>query len=295
LDAGVSALWDWLASSSLYGFSGFETLFTVLIYTIVEHAYCLKFKAGSAQAGHLNLKRGILYSLRDGAVYIAPLFALDFTLTKRYTGSEPGRIAIAAQSFLQRERVLPAMAPTAAQVVLEVLVAIIIYDFGFFIIHWTLHASTTLYRVFHAKHHQSVEVPVVVLPALNRQPSPSGSGRAAAVVVGDPADVMSHPLHTNQLHIVERVVLILCANESLKVIGAHVLSRTVFIVAFIWLLVWNHTPYTHEEMRARGGGKCKGGRGQQKRHVLHHVHGDKYFQPFFTYLDDYVVPVLRGR
>ena len=81
------------------------------------------------------------------------------------------------------------------------------------------------------------------------------------------------------------------ANFSLNIIHAHVLTRTLFVPVFVWLLVEIHSgmdlPWAYEKVLPEGWG------GGSRKHMRHHVSkmgevegkGEKGFEPFFCWGD----------
>jgi cholesterol 25-hydroxylase len=153
-------------------------------------------------------------------------------------------------SPLQTRRALPGISPTSRRLALELITSFLIYDTLFFIFHLSLHIFPPLRR-FHTPHHSH--------------------------------PTQLHPQITNQLSIFERLGLVLLANFSLNIIGAHVLTRTLFVPVFVWLLVEIHSgmelPWGYEKLLPRGWG------GGARKHARHHVLGKEGFEPFFGWWD----------
>ncbi|KAI4245270.1 MAG: hypothetical protein L6R40_002627 [Gallowayella cf. fulva] len=223
-----------LRHSSLFTLSTFETWWTVLIYAIIEVSYTYRF----AKNPHLRLanhrNNGTTVSkplpkmqrpkhrIKEALTYICPLLSLDLTLIKKYAGVSVHDIASSGNynpqtlkksihatflaptlhnftisSPLQIRRALPLAAPTSREMALQLIASIIIYDTLFFLFHLSLH-HVPLLAALHSKHHNHAEI---------------------------------NPQITNQLDIAERLGLVLLANFSLNIIGAHVLTRMVFVGA----------------------------------------------------------------
>lgn len=87
------------------------------------------------------------------------------------------------------------------------MVSLVLYDTLFFLFHPSLHLLHGL-RSWHRPHHKHGEM---------------------------------HLQITNQLHVFERMGLVLLANFSLNIIGSHVLTRTLLVPLFVWLLVEIHS------------------------------------------------------
>ena len=96
-------------------------------------------------------------------------------------------------------------------------------------------------------------------------------------------DTQINPQVTNQLSIPERLGLVLLANFSLNIIGSHVLTRTIFVPVFVWLLVEVHCgmdlPWAYDKILPRGWG------GGARKHAMHHRTGEAGFEPFFCICD----------
>jgi cholesterol 25-hydroxylase len=86
---------------------------------------------------------------------------------------------------------------------------------------------------------------------------------------------------------VERMMLVLLANFSLNIIGSHVLTRTLFVPLFVWLLVENHSGLDlelgYDKLLPAGWGAGS------KRHAVHHRGGKEFFEPYFCWWDNLLV------
>lgn len=73
------------------------------------------------------------------------------------------------------------------------------------------------------------------------------------------------------------------ANLSLNVIGAHVMTRTLFVPIFVWLLVEIHSgmdlPWAYDKVLPRGWG------GGAEKHMAHHSGKENGYEPFFCWWD----------
>ncbi len=92
-----------------------------------------------------------------------------------------------------------------------------------------------------------------------------------------------NPQITNQLDVLERLGLVLLANFSLNIIGSHVITRTLFVPMFVWLLVEIHSgmdlPWGYDKLLPNGWAAGS------KRHSQHHQTGTRYYAPFFNWWD----------
>lgn len=284
--------------------SYFETIFTVISYSFFEDRYTRLFLRNpelrlsyiesnntgankdetstdfnNPRIRHSEKRRPRMKRpskrITEAILYIGPLLCLDFLLIKKYAGVnredimqvggwtassdigpttsssflQPSIHNFSISSPLQLVRPLPAQAPTTRRIILELIMSMIIYDTLFFFFHLSLHINQFL-RPYHSTHHSHAEI---------------------------------HPQVTNQLHVVERMGLVLLANFSLNIIGSHVITRMVFIPIFTWLLVEIHSgmdlPLGYENILPSGW--AVGAR----KHALHHKLGTSSYEPFFCWWD----------
>lgn len=320
LQPTLTTLWTALLHSPLYKTSYFETLWTVLSYSIIEpyitHIYITQphrrilvqdLRTKDPDAPIPRPPRGMKRPSRrlwEGIVYVFPLLAMDLCLIKKFAGVSrvdmlvSGGYAVSSAlvdtsnstvsigndttttsnihstfliptlhnfslaSPLQTTRALPPQAPTPGKLLTDLLLSFLIYDTLFFFLHLSLHhLPIRRLRSLHAPHHTHTEM---------------------------------HPQITNALSIPERLSLVLLANFSLNIIGAHVLSRTVFVPCFVWMLVELHSGLElsvgFEKVLPRGWAQGS------RMHALHHRVGEGGFEPFFGWWDAALVWwVGRGR
>lgn len=299
----LDRLWTGLKHNSIYRSSTFETFWTVFCYAFIEPWITTVFlkhpewrftnKHRKANQEPLRRPHGMKRPSRrilEGLTYIAPLLLLDLTMIKKFAdvpiedmlvsgnydqsiGQVNCRGNVCHTNFLmpsvhnfsfdsplQTTRALPDQAPSSRRLVLELACSLIIYDAVFFLFHLTLHVLPGL-RTWHAPHHKHAEI---------------------------------HPQITNQLHIVERLGLVLLANFALNIIKSHVLTRTLFVPTFVWLLVEIHSgldlPWGYEKILPEGWA------GGARKHAKHHAIGEGGFEPYFEWCDrlyDYTRSVLR--
>ena len=272
-----------LLTSLIYRSSTFETFWTVIVYAIVEVSYTYRF-ARNPQLRLANLKDGNKCDkpipklqrpknrIREGLTYITPLLIMDLTMIKKFGGVSVRDMAISGNydpktvsmrgnflaptlhrftlnSPLQTQRALPPFPPTSRQIVLQLSTSIFIYDAVFFFFHFALHKLSYISKL-HSTHHKHDEI---------------------------------NPQVTNQLDIGERLGLVLLANFSLNIIKSHVLTRTIFIPMFVWLLVDIHSgmdqPWGYDKILPRDWAAGS------RRHAVHHQYGQKYYEPFFNWWD----------
>jgi cholesterol 25-hydroxylase len=128
--------------------------------------------------------------------------------------------------------------------------ATVLYDLFFCTAHFVLHKVPSLYQHLHKSHHSHPQ--------------------------GMLADV------TGQLALAENLADILLANLALKLVGAHPMTRFLYVPILLLLLVDNHAgfdfPWNYH--RVVPFGVCGGG----PAHFDHHQKSAVHYQPFFTYL-----------
>jgi cholesterol 25-hydroxylase len=298
-------LWSFLRETRIYQWSTFETLWTVFCYALVEvwmtalfirnPGWRLRSKPTVQSADEKQVAvestssrtkpRGMRRPSRrigEILIYMLPLLAMDLTMIKKFADvplsailasggykidfakhgsfgllkSPPRTFLIptfhnfSISSPLQLNRALSQTAPTSRRIAVELITSMIIYDLLFFLFHLSLH-TVPAFRRWHATHHAH--------------------------------DAQLNPQVTNQLSILERLGLVLLANFSLNIIRSHVLTRTVFVPMFVWLLVEIHCgmdlPWGYEKVLPAGWG------GGAKKHMYHHKVGDRGFEPFFCWCD----------
>ena len=289
----LDKLWDKLQGIEPYRWSSFETLWTVFWYGYLEVRMTKIFMAHPQwRFEDLRVKdekpilrvKGMRRPSRRIAeigVYIAPLLLMDFTMIKKFEGvslddilrsgnhdllSASYNVSSTSQhtasflvptfhnftsaSPLQLYRALPTTAPSSRRLVLELCGSFLLYDTLFFLFHLAMH-RLPLIRTYHLPHHKH--------------------------------DVQINPQVTNQLHIFERLGLVLLANFSLNILRSHVLTRTIFVPVFVWLLVEIHSgmdlPLGYEKILPPKWG------GGAEKHALHHRTGAGGYEPFFTWWD----------
>lgn len=293
----LSSLWEFLSHSKFYNSSTFETVWTVIFYALLETVYNVKLLRNPELRLHVLSNKVRSQSLtaveppqlrvpwkRFGEIliYIAPLLAMDLTMIKKLAGvpladiqksggwdsiTRDGQISasflapkfhnFSRSSPLQLVRALPPSHPTSRRVLTELITSILIYDTLFFLFHLSLHRISFLRRI-HMSHHNHGEI---------------------------------NPQITNQLDIGERLGLVLLANFSLNIIGSHVLTRTLFIPIFVYLLIEIHSgldlPWGYEKILPWGIGAGS------RKHAIHHRTGTRFYEPFFCWWDK-LLRLLEG-
>ncbi|XP_064626325.1 cholesterol 25-hydroxylase-like [Lineus longissimus] len=254
----VERSWEYLYSSWLFNCVYFETWWTTLIYTFnlafarffAEVRYFDRFKINpSAKCLETDIWRMLL----EAVEYCTPLMLLDTFMVKKYkgVGIDPKIWAEKRQSIVQESRVLPRDPPQVEAIVCHIILAVLIYDAIFYVIHFLIHRNMWLYKWVHAAHHTH--------GVLNTR-------------------------ITNLLSVPERIILVLSANEALKTVSAHPLTRFLFVPVFVGLLCENHCgydfPWSYDKLLPKGVA------GGAYLHYKHHMNGCRHYQPFLTYLDE---------
>ena len=255
----VDDLWAWLRSQWVFNSVYFETWFATFCYavliplsffqTLVKH-----FDQYRIGKDVVYVDAGVVTILREALIYMTPLMLLDTFMVKRYNWVDPQDLLLRRQNWIQMTRALPVRPPTVFQMTSHLLLSFLIYDAMFYVVHYAMHKNAYLYKYVHALHHEHAHINCRV---------------------------------TNQLTVTERIVLILSANQALKIVGAHPLTRMIFVPLFIAWLIDNHCgydfPWSIDKVVPFG---VVGG---PRTHYEHHVNGSRCYQPFFTYIDNYKV------
>ena len=252
----INSCWQTLQNSWIFNSVYFETWWTTFCFAWIIPLYPFTihfvpiFHKYKLHPSVTYVHQTVLGMLKEAVVYMTPLMLLDTFMVKKYHNVDPSIWKAKKESLIQYTRALPLDPPELGRVLFDLFASILTFDFIFFIVHLVFHKNVWLYRNIHAHHHHH--------------------------------DVM-HPHVTNKLTVVERVLLVLSANFALKLFNSHPLTRMLFVPVFVWLLVENHTGYDlpfglHRVIPFNlYGGSVK--------HYKHHMHGLRYYQPFFTYLD----------
>lgn len=252
----IDLLWDKIRVQPFFCSAYFESVYVTIVYgfIIVLYPYAMHYISFFSR---FKLKDDVTYVhktslniLKDAVVYLTPLFFADAIIQKKYSGVPVEQWATRSKQWIQTTRALPVESPNFITMCLHIAGSVVVFDALFFFLHLTLHKNAFLYRHVHALHH-----------------------RHGAM----------HAHVTNQLTVVERGAIVVAANYSLKLFSAHPLTRLVFVVVFLWLLVDNHTGYDLPWSPHRIA--PSGIMGGPAAHHAHHTNGGKHYQPFFTYLD----------
>lgn len=251
----LDAWWSWLAQRAWFRSSLFETVLVTVYYGLLVLAYaglaCVRaldrFRLEPLQRPLPQVDLHPRALLRMLAQYAGPLVLLDLSTQKCFCGLGPAGL-VALGSLPVWTRPLPAHAPQVWELALVPVAALLLYDAVFALVHrFVLHGP--LWRHVHAHHH------------------------------AHPSSIEA--VFTNQLSLGERLFIVLLANECLKALCAHPLTRVVFIALFVFLLVDSHSgyafPWSYERVLPFLGGS--------RSHFAHHRLGNAHWQPFFTHLE----------
>ena len=256
----ITALYRFLLGTRFFNSVYFETLWTTMVYPCILLAPVLMDKIPALDRYKLDPKvrwhsTPMTTALMEAAEYATPLILLDTFMVKKYWGVDPKEWDIRRRDWIQVTRALPEDPPTVFQIFYQLVCSFVIYDILFFMAHYACHRYHRLYKHLHSRHH-------------------------------DHEVVFSRV--TNQLTVVERVLLVLSANQALKLVRGHPLTRAIFVPLFLAALTENHCgydlPWTLDKVVPWG---LVGG---SPRHYAHHEYGTRHYQPFLTYIDNYLHP-----
>ena len=151
------------------------------------------------------------------ATHTVPLLVLDVSTVKRYSGAVIPPEDLSSWPILERR--LPLTAPSVWSIFGQLLGSLFIFDLLFTVLHFGLHHIPVLYRKLHSTHHSHGAIDVTI---------------------------------TTQLELIEQVSIVLLANESLKIVHAHPLTRSLFVFIFVYLFVDNHSgldfPHSYDKV-----------------------------------------------
>lgn len=238
LDACVRWFYcDILIHSWIFRHESFEpVLSTVTFFFVMMSWYLIDFhciwlhKYRFSRSDNLSAWNGRQSAFfKETVWYIAPWLVIDCFWKRRH---------------------LPVDPPTFFQVVSQILLALLAFDFFFFIGHVTLHYFPQLYQKIHAEHHNS---------AVTRA-----------------TDTIRHTFLDGSWDVA-------CSVMALNFTRAHPLSRSLYNIVSIILITEQHCgmnfPWMLHNMLP--GNFIAG----PTIHDLHHRNGKVNFQKYFTYLD----------
>jgi len=158
---------------------------------------------------------------------------------------------LALFDWIYPRRSLPFAPPSFWTLMFEILAALMVYDALFFCFHLLFHKVPYLYKRFHSEHHTMKAV------------------RACEAI---------------HLTFVEQVVDVGCSIAAINLLRCHPLSRALYNSVIVYLITELHSGYDFPWMMQNvvPFGLWAG----SVRHDYHHCHGTRYYQKFFTYLDD---------
>ena len=259
LQIWVNQLWGYLLTSWIFNCVYFETWWTVISYIVAFLFPWLMNQFGCFKKYRINPSMkwksySLVFYLKETVFYVTPLMILDTFLVKKYYNVDPREWELRRQLWIQHTRALPRDPPSLAGIIGCIVSAFLVYDLVFFFVHFCVHKNAWLYKHVHADHHNHPHFQIEV---------------------------------TNQLSLFERITLVLSANESLKIFNSHPLTRAIFVPLFVGWLIENHSgfdvPWTLDKIIPLG---LVGG---SRAHFRHHCHGNRNYQPFFTYIDSFIL------
>ena len=262
VQAYIDTFYQWILTTWFFNSVYFETLWTGIVYVAVLHVakaydklkFMDKFKINPESKWHE--RNNLLEDAWEAICYMTPFFILDTFMVKRYWDVDPEEWIWRRKSWIQSTRALPTFAPTFSGIIIQLIGSFIIYDAIFFLIHFASHKNLFLYKNLHAAHHNH--------------------------------EILTSRV-SNQMTMIERIMLVLAANQSLKIMCSHPFTRAIFVIILLYWLMENHLGYD----LPWGLDKLTFGFiGGSYRHYQHHMCGERHYQPFFTYIDDWILPFI---
>eukprot|EP00038_Savillea_parva_P018475 m.23877 g.23877 ORF g.23877 m.23877 type:complete len:323 (-) comp4111_c0_seq1:133-1101(-) len=258
VDATLAVWWSWLREQPLFRHDSFEPMLATLsFFPPLIFFYTLDMHSATKKGAWL--KR---YHVRNSD---------DMTawrvLSWREVIADPTQsrvpvllgyiLPLVVFDALYPRRRLPNEAPGIVRLVGENILMLVVYDALFWMVHRTLHSVPLLYRNVHKKHHTNTQ-----------------ATRANDAV---------------RLTFSEEVLDVGCSIVAVNVTRAHPMSRALYDIVIVYLLVELHCgfdfPWMPHNLAPRGW------MGGPRRHDAHHADGRHYFQKFFCYIDDAVGPI----
>lgn len=251
----IDAMWNYLKESAIYRSVVFETIYTIELASVLMLAFWAMERVPAILRRYTNRKKpvsmpGPLTLAVMAGRHFSLFGPLDFITPKRYGHVDPAAYA-KRQGYVHLTRLLPNRPPTVAELLYETIVALVIYDALFFAFHLLCHKVPYLWKTIHRHHHDQTELSAY---------------------------------ETHHLHAVEHLMLVLLGNESLRMVGAHPMSRTLFNSWLVYFLFANHSaidlPLSIDKIVPFGlmHGPAE--------HASHHLQNlTKNYQPIFSYFD----------
>lgn len=207
------------------------TFFLVITAWYLVDSYCTwlrKYRFSSSD--DLSARNGRQSAFfKETIWYIAPWLVIDCFWKRRYLPAEP---------------------PTFLQILAQIFLALLAFDFFFFVGHVTLHYFPRLYQKIHAEHHHSA------------------NPRAT--------DIIRHTF-------LDGFWDVACSVMALNFTRAHPLSRSLYNIVAILLITEQHCGMNFPWMlhNIMPGNFTAG----PIVHDIHHRNGKVNFQKYFTHLD----------
>lgn len=234
----LAFVWEeYLRTSSIFKHDSFEPLLSTVVFGVVMFSwYVVDFHVPYLHRYRISTSDDIsTWMGRQSAFwnetfwYISPWLVIDY--------------------FIPRRK-LPLLAPTFPQMVLQIVLALVLFDLFFFVGHVCFHSSAFLYKHVHAVHHTA---PII---------------RAT--------DTIRHTFWDGTWDVV-------CSVLALNLQRAHPLSRAVYNIIAIYLITEAHSGMNfpwglHNVLpfHIMAGPIV---------HDIHHRNGKVNFQKYFTHLD----------
>lgn len=233
-DALVARAWAGLQANPLFTHDSFEPVLStaclhiwVALFYAIDH--WVPWTRRSKEENRTWKAGGRLWGWRPTVFYLAPLLLMD---------------------ALYPRRKLEMGAPTAWQVLSEVVLMLVVYDAVFFAAHWTLHRVPLLMRRVHTEHHRHTPV------------------RAS---------------ETMRMTAAELAVDVGISIFAVNVTRSHPLSRALYDVVITYLLCELHCSRDMAWMLHNV--VPFGVVGGPMVHARHHASGRFHFGKFFTWTD----------
>ncbi|KAJ1379604.1 hypothetical protein B484DRAFT_460408, partial [Ochromonadaceae sp. CCMP2298] len=237
LNALISFVWlTYLVESPLFKHDSFEPLLSTFtfgvvmaLWVVIDFYFPWLHRYRISTSDDVSAWKGREKAfLNETFWYISPWLVIDF--------------------FIPRRR-LPALAPTFPVIIWQIALALVVFDFIFFLGHRAFHSSSWLYKHVHAEHHSS---PVI---------------RAT--------DAIRHTFWDGTWDVV-------CSVLALNLTRAHPLSRALYNIVAISLIAEAHggldLPWSpHNILPHLLAGPIA--------HDTHHRLGRVNYQKYFMYLD----------
>ncbi|GMH42466.1 hypothetical protein BSKO_10385 [Bryopsis sp. KO-2023] len=243
VNAWIQRAWDVLRESRVFRHDSFEPLLvtaSVAVFSVFFRVLDTRFTS-ELKAWRINESDDMSHWKFEGGKRLRGEFLWYWAVLGIF-------------DFLYPRRKLPLGAPTLAQIAVEVLGALFLYDHFFFWVHLALHKVPFLYKNVHSKHHTKK---------------------------------VMRAWESWRLTFFEQAADVACSIAALNVPKCHPLSRAIYNIIVVYLITELHSGYDMPWM-LQNIIPC-GLWGGSRRHDFHHRYGGLYYQKFFTYMDNIIV------